>query len=450
MNSKELAELICQNTRIILPEFGAFLVKDSGEKGFNPLNVSFSPFLRYNDGMLEVNVAKKRGISKEEAAKDVHAFVETIKNELLEKGFFEVEGLGELKRDQRGGLSFSLLRPEEQQKNLEKGTDKSNSAKKELPPIAAQTIDKSDVLRIEEKTAEESATIKKPKKITDEKAKVEKLTTTKKVKKIPVEVKTSQPELIKDIISESTLEIESERNIETLQSIQVSTNEIQVESKLSEKDTITHTDDKSSPTLEIEDKPSDVNEPSKKNRFSGLLYSIIAIGIIIILFFVIRNYYFSPNIEGVNDITSVKAEQKSTANDKVEANGKVEKPNDEIDKAFNEESKEGNPSKEQLRKEKELEDAIANNLIKDSQTKINKKSINTGIRYYIIAGSFKNPDFAANYMNELKQSGYNAAIVVQPSGMNAVNIGSYTSREEANSALKGFKSKLPNLWILKK
>ena len=53
MTQKVLYELITQKSRVILPEFGAFLVKDDGSKTFNPENVSFSPFLKYNDGMVE-------------------------------------------------------------------------------------------------------------------------------------------------------------------------------------------------------------------------------------------------------------------------------------------------------------------------------------------------------------------------------------------------------------
>jgi len=39
---------------------------------------------------------------------------------------------------------------------------------------------------------------------------------------------------------------------------------------------------------------------------------------------------------------------------------------------------------------------------------------------------------------------------VQPSGMNAVSLGAYNTRNEANDAVKRMKSKYPNLWILKK
>ncbi len=453
MTSKELTELIHQNTRIILPEFGAFLVKDSGDKGFNPANVSFSPFLRYNDGMLEVYVAKKRGISKEEASKVVREFVETIKNELLEKGFYEVEGLGDLKRDQRGSLSFSLSRPDDPQRTIEKVIAKSDTVKvvSNIPTAIEITKDeKSDVWTAADKPIDESVEDKKPRKITGEKAKVEKLSSSKKVKNVPIQIEEPQPEpnIVKEL--ESILEIEPENRIEVPQPIQPSKVEIPEEPKTVEKVNEIQIEDSGLPTLEPEHITNIIHEPKRKSRFTGLIYTAIAIVILVLLFILVRSYYFSPKIENIQDNSLVTSEPENIIHDKVDAKEKIDKPIDEIDKAFDDEPIDNKPSKEQLRKEKEQEDAIAKTLIKNSQAKNIENKTSSGIKFYIIAGSFKNPDFANKFVDELKNKGYDASIVIQSSGMNAVNIGSYSSREEANKALKEFKSKLPNIWILKK
>ena len=79
MTIKFLKELVENNARVILPEFGAFLVKDDGSGKFNPDNVSFSPFLMYNDGMLEDSFAKQLSITKDEASKKIKEFVESVK-----------------------------------------------------------------------------------------------------------------------------------------------------------------------------------------------------------------------------------------------------------------------------------------------------------------------------------------------------------------------------------
>lgn len=451
MTSKELTELIHQNTRIILPEFGAFLVKDGGDKGFNPANVSFSPFLRYNDGMIEIYVAKSRGISKEEAAKDVQQFVETIKNELLEKGTFEVDGLGYLKRDQRGSLSFTLSQSNEKKKSADTSTDESLISKKEasLETTFAQkkSDEKIDVELVNNKPIDnDDLNAKKSRKVAGPKAKVEK-STTKKETKTSKKVDVLSQEPIQN--DQPLTDIEVVDVVKTPKSIIDEVREKPIEIETSKREIIIETPIK--PMAEPERKPHSESTPTKKKSFAGLIYTVIVLGIIVLLFFVVRNYYFPPDVDYINDSNLTKSKPESIINDKNEASDKVDKPKDEIDKAFNEQPKENKATKEKLKKEKEQEDAIANSLIKNAQSKnVGNKSTVGGVRYCIIAGSFKNPDFANKFMNELSKSGYDAYIVIQPSGMNAVNIGSYSTREEANQAMKGFKSKLPNLWILKK
>jgi len=451
MNSKELTELIHQNTRIILPEFGAFLVKDSGEKGFNPSNVSFSPFLRYNDGMLEVYVAKKRGISKEEASKDVRAFVEALKNELLEKGFYEIEGLGELKRDQRGSLSFTLFQPDEKgNQSVKTVADNLTSKKKdsiETIPIIEKVVDIEDVWREEDKPSDDSESKeKKTRKITGSKATVEKLTATKKTPKTAKKVGESQQEPVQENIIEPVIESGQEPKQEITPINQAIPEPIFAEKN---DDINSKTEVKSEPNAEYE-KPIPLEQQPKKKVFARFIYTVLAIALIILLIFGIRNYYFPPIVDPLNDgFTSTIAPENKII-DRTESNDRIEKPKDEIDKAYSELTNEAKETKERLKKEDEQEEVIKNTLIKNAQIKSAENKTYSSTKYHIIAGSFKNPEYARKFLNDLNTSGYNASIVIQPSGMNAVAIGSYATREEANEAMRSYKSKLPNLWILKK
>lgn len=449
MNSKELTELIRQNTRIILPEFGAFLVKDNGEKEFNPNNISFSPFLRYNDGMLEVFVAKSKGISKEEASKDVRDFVETIKNELLEKGEFPIEGLGLLKRDQRGSLSFTLLTSNEIKTQSEVSTTEKPVSKKRIQNENVEPIetfdDKKDVwLEKDDPIVENEVLEKKSLKTTVSKAKVEKLTVSKKNTK-PTKITTSTeqesiPEAVNSTSSETKIELEkevslipepliSEETIITEKVIEV--NEIKDNKVEVEKNVDTE------PIIEIE----------KKMGFKRFIYTCIAIAVIILLVLLIKNYYLAPNVESLNDsLSTIKTHEKD--NNKIDAKEKIEKPKDDIDKTFNElvsdKQNKQIKTKEQIKKEEAQEEAIKNSVIKNQNNAI------TVGKYHIVAGSFKSHKLAEKYLNELKKSGYKPTIVIQSSGMNAVTIGTYSTRSEAEKEMKKFKEKLTNLWILKK
>jgi len=162
MTTKDLVELIYQNTRIILPEFGAFLVKESSEKGFLPSNLTFSPFLRYNDGMLEVHIAKSKGISKDEASKLVHAFIDNIRNELQDKGVFQIENLGFLKRDSRGSITFTLTDTTKQTKQAEKQAEKQTEkqAEKQVEKQIEKQVEKQIEKQVEKQIEKQIEPVK--------------------------------------------------------------------------------------------------------------------------------------------------------------------------------------------------------------------------------------------------------------------------------------------------
>ena len=107
MDSKDLAHIIENHTRIILPDFGAFLLKDSGNSTFKPENLTFSPFLKYNDNVLEEYYAKYKEVPKDEAIKQTKAFIESLKETIKTQGYFDIPGIGRLMRDNRGAIIFS-------------------------------------------------------------------------------------------------------------------------------------------------------------------------------------------------------------------------------------------------------------------------------------------------------------------------------------------------------
>ena len=114
MIDKYIAELLKTNTRVIVPDFGAFMVKSS--PGSTEKQVSFNDFLKYNDGLLINHIAKKESIVKEEAQKKVKAFVDDIQKELKANKPFKIADLGYLYKDPRGSVRFKAgdEKPEEE------------------------------------------------------------------------------------------------------------------------------------------------------------------------------------------------------------------------------------------------------------------------------------------------------------------------------------------------
>ncbi|MBI9062254.1 MAG: SPOR domain-containing protein [Marinilabiliaceae bacterium] len=97
-----ILDLIKENNRVIIPNFGAFIV--AKEKGFTIL---FNNFLSFNDGLLVDHVMTKEKIDKEAATAKVDAYVEKLKETLDSTGLYSINGLGTFTKDTNGILRFA-------------------------------------------------------------------------------------------------------------------------------------------------------------------------------------------------------------------------------------------------------------------------------------------------------------------------------------------------------
>ena len=117
-----IKSLVSQGKRVIIPDFGAFLIKDSTLSNIlTKDNVTFSPFLKYNDGFLENELAHVCGLHKDDARLKVASFVDAVKNSIsnVDKKVYEVEGLGYFYKDRQGNAAFSIDRPYEESRDME-------------------------------------------------------------------------------------------------------------------------------------------------------------------------------------------------------------------------------------------------------------------------------------------------------------------------------------------
>lgn len=105
MDLSVLTEMVRSNMRLILPNVGAFFVQDL-ETGFRVENVTFSTFLRYDDGKLTELIAQKRGISTAEAAQEGSKICQFIASELHSNGTCAIPGLGLLKQHDNSQIEF--------------------------------------------------------------------------------------------------------------------------------------------------------------------------------------------------------------------------------------------------------------------------------------------------------------------------------------------------------
>lgn len=425
MDNKILKELIENNPRVILPDFGAFLVKDDGTKVFKPENVSFSPFLRYNDGMVEDYLATSQKISKDQAKAFINSFIEEVKSELQSKKLYTIEGLGSLQIDARGTIQFST-----QFVKTPKGETPSQKKQEEK----LLTRDKVKEVVTEPKT-EEKKTIETPEqKPIDSKNSPPKVPTVE-IKETPQELVDKAKTSISEHSDPQKPHLSADRQEEApIQKPPVETT-------------------KSKPKAVVAP-PVNSKNTSHGGTAKAILYgTLIGIGFVTIMasgWYLYNTGFFSSsktatkqNLKKEISISGVENSSENLVKPQSEK-GRFEEEfkvlSTEMDESINQEEKkvgEIKPADKRISETLKTEDA-----------KISINYPQEGL-FHIIAGSFRNAAYAEKFSNDMKTSGYNSKVIAQPTGMHAVSLGSFLTREEAVDSMDNWKLKHPNIWILK-
>ena len=86
-----IAEYLCSNRRLVVPNFGAFMVKESGER-------LFSELLRTDDGVLS-SLLLNKGMNEMEAAVMIDRFIFEVRHELEQYGYCRLGEIGTLRME---------------------------------------------------------------------------------------------------------------------------------------------------------------------------------------------------------------------------------------------------------------------------------------------------------------------------------------------------------------
>lgn len=406
MDSKDLAHIIENHTRIILPDFGAFLLKDSGNSTFKPENLTFSPFLKYNDNVLEEYYAKYKEVPKDEAIKQTKAFIESLKETIKTQGYFDIPSIGRLMRDNRGAIIFS-------------------ASGKSIPPTDT-------VKPVANKPQ------KKSKKISEEKSNVDINEQTESKQE------TIQDNIVLDIDNQQPINEEYSENQTFEEQAFVNESIIEIEEEL--KEPTTEQNQEISSTNLITENPynqEDNNDMAKTKKKSKLVLILIYLGIslaaILIFAFIIREMAFNNEIRESNRPSNV-VKEKVEKNETETVVPEKKTPKDEIDKAFDEMTTDDASESTESNIETQIEKSVIENAaIKQPTTE----------QFHLIAGSFKDKLNAEKYAKELKTAGYKSEVLALPNGKNYVTVGSFPSKEKANQGKSKLTKKFPSIWILK-
>ncbi len=392
-----IQDLLATNNRVIIPNYGAFLVRaTSKSKDANTLeeklkDIYFSPFLKFNDELLEKYIIKKENITKEQAAQKITQFIEDIKKELDQEKPYIIEGFGQFEADKQGKVQFLIATKEPARLSAEQAGPAGGKAEKPKEEKKPETTTKK---------SEPKAEIK-PKAQETKKEKI-------KEKPKAAEAKPARPAGGKEEIKQEAKPARSAGGKES------KLEEFKPEKKEESKATPAAAQTKSIYSYKKEKKP--INK--------GLVWSI-AIGVPIAAIFI----WALLNFETVKKVLN----KEKVKTEKVVQKKKATTTKKTAVKPKSEQTKTARPADE-----------------KETTAKAEtKKPATPQKKYYIIAGSFKNEKYAISYLNKLNAEGYNAEKLAERNGMHAVSFNSFADKRKAIAEYKFLaQEKGLQAWIL--
>jgi len=171
MITKYIVELLKENSRVIVPDLGAFMasLKSGAPKDSNEVsdkNISFNDFLKYNDGLLVNQIIKEEKVSKEDATAKIKEFVVQT-DKLIRKGEkVAVEEIGSLYLDDRGSIKFTESSQSEAAKPAGKKVEEKvvEEKKTQKPKVEEKRVEEKKIeeKKVEEKKAEIQKKEEKP------------------------------------------------------------------------------------------------------------------------------------------------------------------------------------------------------------------------------------------------------------------------------------------------
>ena len=96
MVNRIIADYLKAGKRLVIPQFGAFIHKDTDG------GVVFVPFLKKDDGVLATQLSTTYGLSNEEAYGVIAEYIAQVQRSVTDRGSFVVEGVGRLRIDSNG------------------------------------------------------------------------------------------------------------------------------------------------------------------------------------------------------------------------------------------------------------------------------------------------------------------------------------------------------------
>lgn len=395
MLDEYIKELIANNNRVIIPNFGAFLLratsknKNKKELSAKINDIYFSPFLKFNDELLMNHVIKKENVTQREAMDMLNQYISTIENSVKENGSYQIQGFGEFYMDNQGKIQFRIQ----------------SSARKESPKETQQAPPaRESETRESQKTG---STI-------NEKAARKKTSTTQAKSE-----EQSKPKTEKQQAPTSTSAQKSEKTVKTGAGTAGSGT------------TGASASAGKTPPPPPPKKEKTGQSGGKRNK--GLLLSIV-IGVPVAVVFI----WAMLNFDTVQSIFTKDERQTPAMEAMDEGTEQQRQEQEEQDQTTSEEDTASD--REQIQEPAETQDQQTTQAEQsERQTSPSQQQVSRaseGKKYYIVAGSFENRENAVNFRQKLRSQGYDSEMIGERNGMHAVSYASFDNKSQAKRELQ--------------
>lgn len=401
---KYINQILEKNNRVIVPDFGAFIVKQR-----KPLTIVFNEFLQYNDGMLVDTISKIEDLDREKAKDKVDAFVKSVVAKLDKGQKYPLEKLGTLVKSSSGKISLE-------------GSDEKTAAKAK-PAAKTAKIEEAKVQE-EKKTQSEKAKAQEDIKAKEENVKKEQ----EKKEKAELEKK-SQDEKEKQ---EQDKKAEEEKlKQEQEKKDQAEKERLEREKRAEEKVRAQHAEKRasSSSVHDYSIQPSSSKKAGYSEKKTSKRNILVWVIVIVLINGILVTGYFMYNKDLPNFFKNADSEELLIEDMTIEEDNYVTESYEEADEPTI------------------VEEVVPEKNIMPEE-KPTKKQIQSGTRYYVVAGAFSIEQNADNLVIELTKKGYNSEKFGKIGRLHAVSYGVFSSKSEANQLLRKIQAETdPQAWI---
>ncbi len=443
---KYINKLLDANNRVIIPDFGAFIVKQ-----LHPRTIVFNEFLRYNDGLLVDLLAGEEKMDKETARQKITDYVDNLNDKLNKGEKYTITSLGTLVKEATGKITFIEPSGKQPEQVKEQKTVKSEKETKDIiPPVQEKKkpVEKPGTKKPEpekspeqvsppEKTEKPEATEKKPEVKTEGKTGEIKKEEKKAEVKTPEkkdEVKAGNEEEQKKVPAQPvTGKTESAVKTDTVKSTASESSDGKPET--SEKPAVPD-----EPAEPIEQPVEYQKRNNKRQILIWVILIIIVNGAIIYWFFFndrVTGIFKTDNTELKYDKTENTAEPAATVvTNKTDSTAKESTAGTTENGTFNENKVSGPPA-----------------MPPPSAQAVRKTPVqaSTGKKYYIVAGCFRDEANADRLVKELQDKGYDAEKFGKIGPLFAVSYGSFPDKSSADTELATIKKNVQaDAWIVER